>query len=161
MLSKVEIELWYAFPGDIPGLGAAHGKTVTWIGASADQTILKLDESLINAQNLVGATICANKHQVLLLPTHNKLPISFHSLCISRSDGFCRSFSSLDQVEWSGRVAALDPLYNVLWSVCGETGTVQCHNPTTTDIEMEGTQNIMSSELALPVTTGCLVSRLV
>ena len=97
-LPKVEIELWYAFPGNISGLGAAHGKTVTWIGASADQTILKLDESLINAQNLVGATICANKHQVLLLPPHNRQPISFHSLCISRSDGFCRSFSGLDQV---------------------------------------------------------------
>ena len=81
-LAKVEVELWYSFPG----LGAAH------------QTMLKLDESLINAQNLVGATIAANKHQVLLLPTHNKQPISFHSLCISRSDGFCRSFSALDQV---------------------------------------------------------------
>ena len=97
-LPKVEIELWYAFPGHITGLGAAHGKTVTWIRASADQTILKLDESLINTQNLVRATICANKHQVLLLPTHNKQPISFHSLCISRSDGFCRSFPGLDQV---------------------------------------------------------------
>ena len=97
-LAKVEVELWYSFPGHIPGLGAAHGKTVTWVGASADQTVLKLDESLINAQNLVGATIAANKHQVLLLPTHNKQPISFHSLCISRSDGFCRSFSALDQV---------------------------------------------------------------
>ena len=97
-LAKVEIELWYSFPAPIPGLGAAHGKTVTWVGASADQTVLKLDESLINAQNLVGATICANKHQVLILPTHNMQPTSFHSLCISRSDGFCRSFSALDQV---------------------------------------------------------------
>ena len=114
-LAKVEVELWYAFPGAIPGLGAAHGKTViciyllnfsslqyfvqvTWVGASADQTSLKLDESLINAQNLVGATICANKHQVVILPTHNLQPTSFHSLCISRSDGFCRSFTALDQV---------------------------------------------------------------
>ena len=56
-------------------------------------------------------------------------------------------------------MAALDPLYNVLWSLCSETGTVQCHNPTTTDIELEGKQNIMSPDLALPVTTGCLVSR--
>ena len=154
-----KVELWYAFPGPIAGLGAAHGKTVTWVGASADQTILKLDESLINAQNLVGATICSNKHQVLLLPTHNKLPTSFHSLCISRSDGFCRSFSALDQVEWSGRVAALDPLYNVLWSICNDTGTVQCHNPTSTDIELEGQKNILAPDLALPVSSGCLVSR--
>ena len=134
-LAPVEVELWYAIPGPIAGLGSAQGKTVTWIGASADQTIMKLDESLINAQNLVGATICSNKHQVLLLPTHNQQPTSFHSLCIARSDGFCRSFSSLDQVEWAGRVAALDPLYNVLWSLCGQTGTVQCFNPTAADID--------------------------
>ena len=107
----------------------------------------------------MGATICSNKYQVLLLPTHNQQPTSFHSLCISRSDGFCESFSSLYQVEWSGRVAALDPLYNVLWILCGETGTVQCHNPTTNDIELEGKQCIMSPDLALPVTPGCLVSR--
>ena len=132
---------------------------VTWVGASADQTSLKLDESLINAQNLVGATICANKHQVLILPTHNLQPTSFHSLCISRSDGFCRSFTALDQVDWSGRVATLDPLYNVLWSICSETGTIQCHNPTSTDTELEGKQNILSPDLALPVTTDCLVSR--
>ena len=165
-LSPVEVELWYAMPGPIAGLGSAQGKTVTWIGASADQTVMKLDESLINAQNLVGATICSNKHQVLLLPTHNQQPTSFHSLCIARSDGFCRSFSSLDQVEWGGRVAALDPLYNVLWSLCGETATVQCYNPTAADIdqvyklqETEGKQSILSPDLALPVTSGCLVSR--
>ena len=165
-LAPVEVELWYALPGPIQGLGSAQGKSVTWIGASADQTIMKLDESLINAQNLVGATICSNKHQVLLLPTHNQQPTSFHSLCIARSDGFCRSFSSLDQVEWAGRVAALDPLYNVLWSLCGETGTVQCYNPTAADIEQaykvqenDGKQSILSPDLALPVTSGCLVSR--
>ena len=134
-LAPVEVELWYAIPGPIAGLGSAQGKSVTWIGASADQTIMKLDESLINAQNLVGATICSNKHQVLLMPTHNQQPTSFHSLCIARSDGFCRSFSSLEQVEWAGRVAALDPLYNVLWSLCGQTGTVQCFNPTAADID--------------------------
>ena len=39
-------------------------KVVTWIYAAADQTLLKLDESLINAQNLRGASILANKHQV-------------------------------------------------------------------------------------------------
>ena len=44
-------------------------------------------------QNLVGATItsiAANKHQVLLLPTHNKQqPISFNS--ISGRDGLWTS----------------------------------------------------------------------
>ena len=56
-------------------------------------------------------------------------------------------------------MATLDPLYNVLWSICSETGTIQCHNPTSTDTELEGKQNILSPDLALPVTTDCLVSR--
>ena len=47
----------------------------------------------------------------------------------------------------------------MLWSICSETGTVQCHNPTSTDTELEGKQNILSPDLALPVTTNCLVSR--
>ena len=60
-------------------------------------------------------------------------------------------------MEWAS--GGLDPLYDVLWSVCGDTGTVQCHNPTTNDIELEGKQNIMTADLALPVSPGCLVSR--
>jgi hypothetical protein len=39
-------------PGVIPGLGSNYGKAVTWIYASLDQTLLKLDENLINTQNL-------------------------------------------------------------------------------------------------------------
>ena len=45
-------ELWYSMPGVIPGLGSNYGKAVTWIYASLDQTLLKLDENLINTQNL-------------------------------------------------------------------------------------------------------------
>ena len=158
-LSPAERELWFAVPGPVPGLGSLHGRTVTWVGASAEQTILKLDESLINAQNLVGATLCSNKHQVLLLPTHNQQPTSFSSLCISRSDGFCRSFSGAEQVEWAGRAAALDPLYNVLWSLCSQTATLHCHHPTSADTDLAGRQSVLQPDLALPVTPGCLVSR--
>jgi hypothetical protein len=65
---------------------------VTWIAATADSTLLKLDESLINAQSLAGASICANQHHVVLLPTHQPpsaaaagpATSSFHSLCIAR-----------------------------------------------------------------------------
>lgn len=83
-LPPVEVELWFALPGPVPGLGLHYGKAVTWIYASADQTLLKLDESLINAQNLRGASIVANKHQVILLPTQSLQQTSFNSLCISR-----------------------------------------------------------------------------
>lgn len=76
-----------------------------------------------------------------------------------RTDGFCRSFSSIDQVEWTGKAVALDPLYNTIWSYTSETGTIQCHNPIATDIDVESKQSIMSPDLALPVNPGCLVSR--
>ena len=94
-LPPVEIELWYSFPGIIPGLGVNYGKGVTWIYASSDQTLFKLDESLINAQNLRGASIVANKHQVLLLPTQNIQQASFNSLCISRLVVWTLNFHSV------------------------------------------------------------------
>lgn len=43
-------ELWFAIPGQIPNLGSKFGRCATWIGASGEQTFLKVDESLINAQ---------------------------------------------------------------------------------------------------------------
>ena len=36
-MAKVEVELWYAFPGAIPGLGAAHGKTVRAVDSTVVQ----------------------------------------------------------------------------------------------------------------------------
>ena len=60
-------------------------------------------------------------------------------------------------MEWAS--GGLDPLYDVLWSVCGDTGIVQCHNPTNNDMELEGKQNIVTADLALPLSPGCLVSR--
>jgi E3 ubiquitin-protein ligase MYCBP2 len=66
-------------------------------------------------------------------------------------------------VEWSGRAVALDPLYNVLWSLSSEDGllAVQCYNPTATDLSdgVADRQTILSPDLALPVRAACLVSR--
>ena len=61
------------------------------IGASGEQTFLKVDESLINAANLSGASVMANSRHILLLPTAAQPDsASFRSLAISRNDGFCR-----------------------------------------------------------------------
>ena len=40
--------------------GARHGRRATWIGASGDQTYLRIDESLINAHTLSKSNIFAN-----------------------------------------------------------------------------------------------------
>ena len=38
-----------------------HGRRATWIGASGDQTFLKIDESLINAHTLAMSSVFANQ----------------------------------------------------------------------------------------------------
>ena len=62
-------ELWFAIPGPMPNIGSKFGRCATWIGASGEQTFIKIDESLINAQNLSCATVLANGRHILLLPT--------------------------------------------------------------------------------------------
>ena len=67
----------------------------------------------------------------------------------------------MDQVEWTGKAVALDPLYNCLWSYAPDSATVQCHNPIATDVDLDEKQSILCPDLALPVAGGCLVSRFI
>lgn len=55
---------WYSIPGPIPNIGPRHGRKATWVGASGDQTFLKLDESLINSVSLSKSTVTANKNYI-------------------------------------------------------------------------------------------------
>lgn len=41
--------------------GAMFGRRATWIGASGDQTFLRVDESLINAHTLAKSNVFANQ----------------------------------------------------------------------------------------------------
>ena len=43
-------------------LGAKHGRRATWIGASGEQTFVRIDESLINAHTLAKSHIFANRN---------------------------------------------------------------------------------------------------
>ena len=43
-------------------LGAKHGRRATWIGASGDQTFVRIDESLINAHTLAKSQVFANRN---------------------------------------------------------------------------------------------------
>lgn len=40
--------------------GARYGRRATWIGASGDQTFMRIDESLINAHILAASKVFAN-----------------------------------------------------------------------------------------------------
>ncbi|KRT79079.1 Regulator of chromosome condensation repeat containing protein, partial [Oryctes borbonicus] len=51
---------WYSIPGPITNIGPRHGRRATWVGASGDQTFIKIDESLINTVSLAKSTVTAN-----------------------------------------------------------------------------------------------------
>lgn len=45
-------------------IGARYGRRATWIGASGDQTFLRIDESLINAHILAASKVFANQKSI-------------------------------------------------------------------------------------------------
>ena len=95
--------------------GAKHGRRAAWVGASGDQTYLRIDELLINAHTLSKSTIVANPSSIGLLTTDERGCSSVNCLMISRGDGSCRSFSDDNQAPLEGQAVCLDPVYDVLW----------------------------------------------
>ena len=47
--------------GVVPDIGPQHGRKATWVGASSDQTFLKVDEALVNPHMLENSLVFANK----------------------------------------------------------------------------------------------------
>ncbi|XP_054731353.1 E3 ubiquitin-protein ligase highwire isoform X3 [Anastrepha obliqua] len=86
LLTQRQKFLWHCAPGAVFGLGPSFGKKATWIGASGDQTFIKIDESLITTHMLPKVNVVANKKTILLIPT---IPLTFHTLSINRRDGSC------------------------------------------------------------------------
>ncbi|XP_054087808.1 E3 ubiquitin-protein ligase highwire isoform X1 [Zeugodacus cucurbitae] len=86
LLTQRQKFLWHCAPGAVFGLGPSFGKKATWIGASGDQTFIKIDESLITTHILPKVNVVANKKTILLIPT---IPLTFHTLSINRRDGSC------------------------------------------------------------------------
>ncbi|KAL9885814.1 MYC binding protein highwire isoform 2-T2 [Glossina fuscipes fuscipes] len=86
MLAQRQKILWHCTPGLVFGIGPSFGKKATWIGASGDQTFIKIDESLITTQMLPKMNVAANKKTILMIPT---IPLSFNAISINRRDGSC------------------------------------------------------------------------
>ncbi len=149
-------ELWFAKPYPIPNVGPSFGRPATWIGASGEQTFVKLDQSLISSNSLEKSAILANKRHILLFPDQSTS--QYNCLTITRSDGFCRSFAEENQENLAKKLLALDPLYGVLWSYSHESLTLKSYLPIKADIS-ENSPMILSPDLALPVQAGCLISR--
>ncbi|KAF2975157.1 hypothetical protein EK904_003165 [Melospiza melodia maxima] len=45
----LDMPYWNAKPAPMPNIGSKYGRKATWIGASGDQTFLRIDEALINS----------------------------------------------------------------------------------------------------------------
>lgn len=99
----------------MPNIGAKYGRKATWIGASGDQTFLRIDEALINSHVLATSEIFASKHIIGLVPSSVSEPPPFKCLLINKTDGSCRTFNDSEQEDLQGFGLCLDPVYDVIW----------------------------------------------
>ncbi|XP_031417201.1 E3 ubiquitin-protein ligase MYCBP2 isoform X1 [Clupea harengus] len=152
----LDIPYWNAKPSPMPNIGAKYGRKATWIGASGDQTFLRIDEALINSHVLATSEVFASKHIIGLVPTSASEPPPFKCLLINKVDGSCRTFNDSEQEDLQGFGLCLDPVYDVIWRFLPATREMWCYNaviadarvPATSDIQ--GRCSILSPELALP-----------
>ncbi|XP_076245488.1 MYC binding protein highwire [Calliopsis andreniformis] len=158
-LSDRTHHLWYGCPNLVPNIGPRWGRRATWIGATGDQTYVKIDE--INSISLTRSTVMANKNCIILIPHQNDHSNSFKCLVISKRDGTCNSYSGTDQVDFNNCATCLDPLYNVIWTFNPSNSEISLYNIILTEARtIPGLEvSILSPGLALPVVSNCFVTR--
>ncbi|XP_076287336.1 MYC binding protein highwire isoform X6 [Lasioglossum baleicum] len=150
---------WHSFPNLVANIGPRWGRRATWVGATGDQTYVKIDE--INSISLTRSTVMANKNCIILIPHQNDHANSFKCLVISKRDGTCNSYSGSDQVDFSSCATCLDPLYNVIWTFNPTNNEISLYNIISTEARgIPGLEvSILSPGLALPVVSNCFVTR--
>ncbi|XP_055587703.1 E3 ubiquitin-protein ligase highwire isoform X4 [Uranotaenia lowii] len=83
--------LWNCSPGSVTGIGPSTGKKASWIGASGDQTFIKVDESLVNASMLSKFSVVADKNTILLVPNNQ---LQLNCIAINRRNGNCKAHNT-------------------------------------------------------------------
>nr|XP_055071395.1 E3 ubiquitin-protein ligase MYCBP2 isoform X16 [Misgurnus anguillicaudatus] len=152
----LDMPYWNAKPSPMPNIGAKYGRKATWIGASGDQTYLRIDEALINSHVLATSEIFASKHIIGLVPTSVSEPLPFKCLLINKLDGSCRTFNDSEQEDLQGFGLCLDPVYDVIWRFLPATREMCCYNAVIADArvppasDVQALCSILSPELALP-----------
>lgn len=178
----------HCFPTVVPNIGPQWGRRATWVGASGDQTYVKIDE--INSISLTRSTVMANKNCIsmffffflnhsftiiyyqahliikiklvsVLIPHQTDHANSFKCLVISKRDGTCNSYSGTDQVDFNNCATCLDPLYNVIWTFNPINSEISLYNIISTEVRtIPGLEvSILSPGLTLPVVSNCFVTR--
>ncbi|XP_046902595.1 E3 ubiquitin-protein ligase MYCBP2 isoform X13 [Hypomesus transpacificus] len=152
----LDMPYWNAKPSPMPNIGAKYGRKATWIGASGDQTFLRIDEALINSHVLATSEIFASKHIIGLVPSSVSEPPPFKCLLINKLDGSCRTFNDSEQEDLQGFGLCLDPVYDVIWRFLPASREMWCYNAVVADArvpsasDLQARCSILSPELALP-----------
>ncbi|XP_078077737.1 E3 ubiquitin-protein ligase MYCBP2 isoform X15 [Mustelus asterias] len=152
----LDVPFWNTRPSAMPNIGSKYGRKATWIGASGDQTFLRIDEALINSHVLSTSEIFASRSIIGLVPASITEPPPFKCLLINKLDGSCRTFNDSEQEDLRGFGVCLDPVYDVIWRFIPGAKEVWCYNAVTADArlptspDMQSRCSILSPELALP-----------
>ncbi|XP_058468268.1 E3 ubiquitin-protein ligase highwire isoform X2 [Malaya genurostris] len=96
--------LWNCSPGAVSGIGPSTGKKASWIGASGDQTFIKIDESLVNASMLSKFGVVADKNTILLIPNNQH---QLNCIAINRRNGNCKAHN-LNQFDFRTIIEKID-----------------------------------------------------
>ncbi|XP_064413761.1 E3 ubiquitin-protein ligase MYCBP2 isoform X3 [Latimeria chalumnae] len=153
----LDMPYWNAKPAPMPNIGAKYGRKATWIGASGDQTFLRIDEALINSHVLATSEIFASKQIIGLVPAAVSETPPFKCLLINKVDGSCKTFNDSEQEDLQGFGVCLDPVFDVLWRFMSDTREFWCYNSVVADArlpsvsDMQTRCSILSPELALPI----------
>ncbi|XP_039221583.1 E3 ubiquitin-protein ligase MYCBP2 isoform X8 [Crotalus tigris] len=161
----LDIPYWNAKPAAVPNVGSKYGRKATWVGASGDQTFLRIDEALINSHVLATSEIFASRHIIGLIPASISEPPPFKCLLINKVDGSCKTFNDSEQEDLQGFGVCLDPVYDVIWRFRPNTRELWSYNSVVADSRLPSapdTQSrcsILSPELALPTGSKALTTR--
>ncbi|KAG2456598.1 MYCB2 ligase, partial [Polypterus senegalus] len=161
----LDMPYWNAKPSPMPNIGAKYGRKATWIGASGDQTFLRIDEALINSHVLATSEVFASKHIIGLVPASLSEPPPFRCLLINKMDGSCRTFNDSEQEDLQGFGVCLDPVYDVIWRFLPASREFWCYNSVIADArspcasDLQTRCCILSPELALPAGSQAMTTR--
>ncbi|XP_074845195.1 E3 ubiquitin-protein ligase MYCBP2 isoform X7 [Carettochelys insculpta] len=161
----LDMPYWNAKPASMPNIGSKYGRKATWIGASGDQTFLRIDEALINSHVLATSEIFASRHIIGLVPASMLEPPPFKCLLINKVDGSCKTFNDSEQEDLQGFGVCLDPVYDVIWRFRPKTRELWSYNAVVADSrlpsapDMQSRCSILSPELALPTGSKAVTTR--
>lgn len=88
ILAQRQRFLWNCIPAPITNIGPNFRKKACWISASGDQTFIKIDESLVNANSLTKISVAADRNTIIFISNNEGVP---GCITINKQDGKCKT----------------------------------------------------------------------